>query len=73
MKTVSIGDTNVGYKVIAVKKGAMEHLSIVLAERMSDSAPSGYVIWAFDGTGFKSGIYENDKTKAQSIFDSRKS
>jgi hypothetical protein len=71
ISTVSIGDTNVGYRVIAVKKGAMGHLSIVLAERKSGTAATKYVVWAFDGTGFKSGIYENDRAKAQRVFDSR--
>lgn len=69
--TVSIGDTNVGYRVVAVKDGSMEHLSIVLAERVSDDAPTKYVVWAFDGSGFKSGIYENEKAEAQRVFDSR--
>ena len=71
MLTVSIGDTNVGYRVVVVKKGAMEHLSIVLAERVSDTTHPKDGVWALDGTGFKSGIYENDRTKAQRVFDSR--
>jgi hypothetical protein len=71
MLTVSIGDTNVGYRVIAVKKGAMGHLPIVLAERVNEAAPTKYVVWAFDGSGFKSGIYENDRAEAQRVFDSR--
>lgn len=70
---VSIGDTNVGYKAVAVKKGAMGDRSIVLAERVSDTAPTKYVVWYFDHStgGFKSGIYENDREEAQKVFDGR--
>ncbi len=70
---VAVGDLNAGYKVIDVKKGIMEHLSIVLAERVDTAAPTKYVIWAFDGVGFKSGIYQNDREEAKKAFDSRRS
>jgi len=72
--TVSIGDTNVGFKVVAVKKGAMGDRSIVLAERVSDAAPTKYVVWYFShgaGGGFTCGTYENDKAEAQRVFDAR--
>jgi hypothetical protein len=71
--SVAVGDLNVGYRVVAVKKGIVEHLSIVLAEKVEATAPTNYVVWAFDGTGFKSGIYENDREEAKKAFDSRRS
>jgi hypothetical protein len=71
--SVAVGDLNVGYRVIAVKKGIAEYISIVLAEKVEATAPTNYVVWAFDGTGFKSGIYENDREAASKIFDSRRS
>lgn len=70
--TVNIGDINGDYKVIALRKG-WEEISIVLAQRANKSAPTNYVVWSFDGTCFKSGIYENDLSKAQAIFQSRTS
>jgi len=74
MLSVRIGDTNVGYRVVAVRKGAFVNESIIMAERVSDRAPSQYVVWTFDhrpGGGFKSGIYEDDRSKAQEVFESR--
>lgn len=74
MLSVRIGDTNAGYRVVAVKKGAFDHLSIVMAERVSDRAPTQYVVWGFDhrpGGGFKAGIYEDNGLEAQRVFESR--
>jgi hypothetical protein len=69
MSSVKVGDTNAGYRVIAVKKGTIENLSIVLAENVSD--PAKYVVWAFDGLRFKNGIYRSDREKAQQAYNSR--
>jgi hypothetical protein len=66
-----VGDLNAGYRIIAVKKGILDHLSIVLAEKVNPSAPTKYVIWAFDGVGFKSGIYRDDRDEAKKDYDSR--
>ena len=73
MLSVKIGDTNVGYKVVAVRKTALSHLSIVLAEKVTDRAPTPFVVWTFDhspGGGFKSGIYKSEREEAQKAFDS---
>ena len=70
--SVAVGDHNAGYRVITVKKGIMDHLSIVLAEKVDVTAPTKYVIWAFDGVGFKSGIYRDDRDKAKKAYDSRR-
>jgi hypothetical protein len=70
--SVVVGDLNAGYRIITVKKGIMDHLSIVLAEKVDAAAPTKYVIWAFDGVGFKSGIYRDDRDEAQKVYDSRR-
>ena len=74
MSTVNIGDTNAGFKVIAVKKGAAGHISIVLAEKLSGEAGAVYVTWAFDHSMgfFKWGMYCDDRTEAEKTFKSRK-
>ena len=75
MATVRIGDTNVGYKVVAVKKGELSHISVVLAEKASEDCSSEYVTWQFDHScaGFRNGIYTNDRAEAQRVFESRTS
>lgn len=73
-RPVSIGDTNVGYRVVAVKRGSLDHLSIVMAERVSNTAPTQYVVWTFDhrpGFGFVCGVYRNDQAEAQRLFELR--
>ena len=73
MLSVKIGYTHVGYKVVAVRKSTRSHLSIVLAEEVTDGAPTQFVVWRFDhssGGGFKSGVYRREREDAQKIFDS---
>lgn len=74
MLSVRMGDTNAGYRVVNIKKGTSDHVSIVLAEKIDDQAPSKYVVWRFDhnpGGGYKSGIYKNDRAEAQRVFESQ--
>lgn len=69
-----VGDINVGFRVISVKDGALDHLSIVLAENVSADVSARYVVWTLDrrpGGGYKSGRYISDKAEAQKTFDSR--
>ena len=69
-----VGDMNVGFRVIAVKDGALDHLSIVLAENVSATVSAKYVVWTLDrrpGGGYKSGRYLSDRAEAQKIFESR--
>lgn len=68
-----VGDMHVGFRVISVKDGAQDHLSIVLAENVSASA-ANYVVWTLDrrpGGGYRSGIYVDERAEAQRAFDSR--
>ena len=71
MADVKIGDTNAGYKVIAIKKGALPIFSIVLCEKVDNSAPTKYVVWSFshNSGSFGSGYYEDNLAKAQKAFE----
>lgn len=72
------GTENAGYRIVAVKEAPIRYPiplvpteSIVLAKKISDKAPTEYVIWEYVGNGeFRNGIYENDKKEAQKVFDS---
>ena len=69
-----VGDMHVGFRVISVKDGALDHLSIVLAENVSASVSVKYVVWTLDRRprgGYKSGTYDSDSAEAQRAFDSR--
>jgi hypothetical protein len=65
---------HVGFRVISVKDGSLDHLSVVLAENVSASISAKYVVWTLDrrpGGGYKSGTYVSDRGEAQRAFDSR--
>lgn len=70
-----VGDMHVGFRVISVKDGALDHQSIVLAENVNATLAAKYVVWTLDrhpGGGYKAGTYVSDKAEAQRIFNSRK-
>jgi hypothetical protein len=71
MANVKLGDTNAGYKVIAVKEGELPIFSIVLCEKVDRSAPTNYVVWSFshNSGSFGSGYYEDNLAKAQKAFE----
>ena len=73
MFTVKIGDIHAGYKVIAVKKAELPIFSIVLCEKVADSAcaETKYVVWTFyHSTGtVGGGYYEDNLAEAQKAFE----
>ncbi len=69
-----IGDMHVGYKVISVKNGAHDHLSIVMAKNVTAERSANYVVWTLDrssGGGYRSGYYTDEIEEAKKHFESR--